>query len=65
MQSQPRSCNYCETRHSYSWDNVARRVMSYYERLVYEHQELAEVAARRHTPAGAHEPAEPREPVNL
>jgi phosphatidylinositol alpha-mannosyltransferase len=25
----------------YSWDNVARRVMSYYERLLYEREELA------------------------
>lgn len=52
----------------YSWDNVARRVMSYYERLVYEHQELAEVTARRHAPAEVAEPLEPMEPaetVNL
>jgi phosphatidylinositol alpha-mannosyltransferase len=49
----------------YSWDNVARRVMSYYERLVYEHQELAEVAARRHASGEAPEAMESIEPVNL
>jgi phosphatidylinositol alpha-mannosyltransferase len=41
----------------YSWDNVARRVLSYYERLLYEHRQVAEVTARRHqsptTSAGA------------
>lgn len=31
----------------YSWDNVARRVFSYYERLIYEHHQVAEVTARR------------------
>lgn len=31
----------------YSWDNIARRVFSYYERLIYEHHEVAEVSARR------------------
>lgn len=37
----------------YSWDNVARRVMSYYERLIYEHQQVAASAARRAAPASA------------
>lgn len=49
----------------YSWDNVARRVMSYYERLVYEHQELAEVTARRYAPAEPLDTIEPADPVNL
>jgi phosphatidylinositol alpha-mannosyltransferase len=31
----------------YSWDNVARRVMSYYERLLYERQEVAAIRERR------------------
>lgn len=31
----------------YSWDNVARRVMSYYERLMYEHQQVADSMAQR------------------
>ncbi len=31
----------------YSWDNVAHRVLSYYERLLYEHQQVAETRARR------------------
>ncbi|PWB48090.1 MAG: glycosyltransferase family 1 protein [Dehalococcoidia bacterium] len=31
----------------YSWDNVAHRVLSYYERLLYEHQQVAETKARR------------------
>lgn len=31
----------------YSWDNVARRVMSYYERILYEHQQVAESKAAR------------------
>ncbi len=35
----------------YSWDNVARRVFSYYERLVYEQREVAEVSARRRATA--------------
>ena len=43
----------------YSWDNIARRVMSYYERLVYEHQELAEVTARRRTQVEPPEPVKP------
>jgi len=30
----------------YSWDNVARRVLSYYERLLYERRQVAEVRAR-------------------
>jgi phosphatidyl-myo-inositol alpha-mannosyltransferase len=36
----------------YSWDNIARRVLSYYERLLYEHRQVAEVsAAKRAHPA--------------
>lgn len=36
----------------YSWDNVAHRVLSYYERLLYERQQVAEVrAARKHAAA--------------
>ncbi len=31
----------------YSWDNVARRVMSYYERILYEHRQVAEATSRR------------------
>ncbi|MBN9493373.1 glycosyltransferase family 4 protein [bacterium] len=31
----------------YSWDNVARRVMAYYERLMYEHQQVADSVAQR------------------
>lgn len=31
----------------YSWDNIAHRVLSYYERLLYEHQQVAETRARR------------------
>lgn len=31
----------------YSWDNIARRVLSYYERLIYEHHQVAEVSERR------------------
>jgi phosphatidylinositol alpha-mannosyltransferase len=31
----------------YSWDNIAHRVLSYYERLLYEHQQVAETKARR------------------
>jgi phosphatidylinositol alpha-mannosyltransferase len=30
----------------YSWDNVARRVLSYYERLIYERHQVAEVRSR-------------------
>jgi phosphatidylinositol alpha-mannosyltransferase len=33
--------------HHYSWDNVAHRVLSYYERLLYEHRQVAETRARR------------------
>jgi phosphatidyl-myo-inositol alpha-mannosyltransferase len=37
----------------YSWDNVAHRVMSYYERILYEHQQVAESKeARRPALAG-------------
>jgi phosphatidylinositol alpha-mannosyltransferase len=33
----------------YSWDSVARRVMSYYERIIYERRQVAEVSeTRRH-----------------
>jgi phosphatidylinositol alpha-mannosyltransferase len=32
---------------NYRWDHIARRVLSYYERLLYERQQVAEVAARR------------------
>jgi hypothetical protein len=31
----------------YSWDNVAHRVLSYYERILYEHQQVAASRARR------------------
>lgn len=31
----------------YSWDNIAHRVLSYYERLLYERRQVAEVRARR------------------
>jgi phosphatidylinositol alpha-mannosyltransferase len=31
----------------YSWDNVAHRVMSYYERILYEHQQVAASRAAR------------------
>jgi phosphatidylinositol alpha-mannosyltransferase len=38
----------------YSWDNIARRVLSYYERLLYEHKQVAEVtAAKGREPAPA------------
>ncbi len=33
--------------HHYSWVNVAHRVLSYYERLLYEHKQVAETRARR------------------
>lgn len=39
----------------YSWDNIARRVLSYYERLLYEHEQVAEATAakgRLAAPAG-------------
>ncbi|MCA9825707.1 MAG: glycosyltransferase family 4 protein [Dehalococcoidia bacterium] len=32
---------------TYAWDKVARRVLSYYERLVYEREQVAEAARRR------------------
>ena len=31
----------------YSWDSVAHRVLSYYERLLYERRQVAEVTARK------------------
>lgn len=31
----------------YSWDNIAHRVLSYYERLLYERRQVAEAAGRR------------------
>lgn len=31
----------------YSWDNVAHRVLSYYERILYEHREVAASRARK------------------
>jgi phosphatidylinositol alpha-mannosyltransferase len=31
----------------YSWDNVAHRVLSYYERILYEHQQVAASKAAR------------------
>ena len=31
----------------YSWDNVAHRVLSYYERILYEHQQVAISRARK------------------
>lgn len=36
-----------ELARHYSWDNVAHRVMSYYERLLYEREQVAETRARR------------------
>ncbi|MEO9254827.1 MAG: glycosyltransferase family 4 protein [Tepidiformaceae bacterium] len=35
----------------YSWDNIARRVLSYYERLVYEHEQVAAATAARRLPS--------------
>ncbi len=32
----------------YSWDSVAHRVLSYYERLLYERRQVAEVTAKKH-----------------
>ncbi len=32
----------------YSWDHIAHRVLSYYERLLYEKRQVEEVRARRH-----------------
>lgn len=38
----------------YSWDNVAHRVMSYYERLLYQRKQVAETQSRRqHAAASA------------
>lgn len=37
----------------YSWDNVAHRVMSYYERILYEHQQVAASRAARKQPLTA------------
>jgi phosphatidylinositol alpha-mannosyltransferase len=39
----------------YSWDSVARRVLSYYERILYEHEQvaLARAARRQALPAGS------------
>ncbi|HEY5475766.1 MAG TPA: glycosyltransferase family 4 protein [Tepidiformaceae bacterium] len=31
----------------YSWEHIARRVLSYYERLLYEHHQVAEATSRR------------------
>lgn len=36
-----------ELARHYSWDNVAHRVMSYYERLLYERQQVVETRVRR------------------
>ncbi|MCC7366518.1 MAG: glycosyltransferase family 4 protein [Dehalococcoidia bacterium] len=36
-----------EHAREYGWDTVAHKVMSYYERLVYERQQVEEVHARR------------------
>ncbi|MGE3077017.1 MAG: glycosyltransferase family 4 protein [Dehalococcoidia bacterium] len=36
-----------ELARHYSWDNVAHRVMSYYERILYEHRQVAETRAAR------------------
>lgn len=35
----------------YSWDHIAHRVMSYYERILYEHTEVAASRARKPAPA--------------
>lgn len=46
-----------EHAYTYSWDNIAHRVMSYYERLLYERRQVAEVTARRRArSAGAAQP---------
>jgi len=37
----------------YSWDNVAHRVLSYYERILYEHQQVAAARAARKPPLAA------------
>ena len=37
----------------YSWENVARRVMAYYERLLYERGQVAESQAAEEEPARA------------
>lgn len=31
----------------FSWEHVARRVLSYYERLLYEHRQVAEASSKR------------------
>ena len=36
-----------ELARHYSWDNVAHRVMSYYERILYERRQVAETKAAR------------------
>lgn len=43
-----------ELARHYSWDNVAHRVLSYYERLLYERQQVAETRARRAAVAAGH-----------
>jgi phosphatidylinositol alpha-mannosyltransferase len=42
----------------YSWDTVAHRLMSYYERLLYERQQVAESRRRRRIPVQPTEPAD-------
>lgn len=39
----------------YSWDNVAHRVMSYYERILYEHEQVAASRAARRPALAANE----------
>ena len=41
----------------YSWDNVAHQVMSYYERLLYERRQVAEVRLAASEVAAAAEAA--------
>jgi phosphatidylinositol alpha-mannosyltransferase len=36
-----------ELARHYSWDHVAHRVMSYYERILYEHRQVAASRAAR------------------
>lgn len=43
-----------ELARHYSWDNVAHRVMSYYERILYENRQVAETKAAR-VPIGIEE----------
>lgn len=43
-----------ELARHYSWDNVAHRVMSYYERILYENRQVAETKAAR-VPIGVEE----------